>query len=32
MFLMITLIAITAGLIVVGALASKYGADSRPGQ
>ena len=29
--LMITLIAITAGLIVVGALGSKYGADSRPG-
>ena len=28
---MITLIAITVGLIVVGALGIKYGADTRPG-
>ncbi len=29
--LMIILIAITGGLVVVGALANKYGADTRPG-
>jgi hypothetical protein len=29
--LMIILIAITGGLIVVGALANKYGVDTRPG-
>ena len=29
--LMITLIAITGGLMVVGALAMKFGVDSRPG-
>jgi hypothetical protein len=28
---MITLIAITGGLMVVGALANKYGVDTRPG-
>jgi hypothetical protein len=29
--LMIALIAITGGLMVVGALANKYGVDTRPG-